>query len=108
MDKTQLADILGWTATTLFTICYIPQIIKTYKTKTVDGLSFRLFAISFIANIIAFCYATLISQPPLQIKYTLALIFLVICITMYLKVYFYQRKIRNKDQSKQKESLWVN
>ena len=87
MEKVQLANILGWVATFLFTVCYIPQIIKTYRTKTVDGLSFRLFGISFIANIVALWYATLIAQPPLQIKYILALIFLTVCITMYLKVF---------------------
>jgi uncharacterized protein with PQ loop repeat len=72
----------------LFTGCYITQIIKTAKTKTVDGLSFWLLFISFVANIIAFCYATLIKQPPLQIKYVLALFFLSACIYLYLKVYF--------------------
>ncbi|MBI4354542.1 MAG: PQ-loop repeat-containing protein [Candidatus Omnitrophica bacterium] len=81
-------QVLGWTATTLFTICYIPQMMKTYRTKTVDGLSFRLLLISFIANIVALCYATLIKQPPLQIKYTLALVLLGGCIYLYLKVYF--------------------
>ncbi len=84
----QLADVLGWTATVLFTVCYIPQIIKTAKTKTVDGLSFRLLLISFIANIVALCYATLIQQPPLQIKYCLALVFLAICLYLYLKIHF--------------------
>ena len=81
-------DILGWTATILFSICYVPQIKKTYETKTIDGLSFRLLFISFVANIIAFFYATLIQQPPLQIKYILALISLSICIYLYLKIYF--------------------
>ena len=89
----QLADILGWTATTLFTLCYIPQILKTYRTRTIDGLSFRLLFISFIANIIALCYATLIKQPPLQVKYTLALIFLSICLYLYLKVHFSKKII---------------
>jgi len=92
--NTQLAALLGWIATTLFTVCYIPQIIKTYRTQTVDGLSFRLLFISFVANIVAFCYATLIGQPPLQLKYTLALVFLSVCIYLYLKVYF-----RRRDQS---------
>lgn len=84
----ELTNTLGWTATVLFTICYIPQILKTYRTKTIDGLSFRLLFISFIANIVALCYATLIKQPPLQIKYILALLFLSICLYLYLKVHF--------------------
>ncbi|MBI4432077.1 MAG: PQ-loop repeat-containing protein [Candidatus Omnitrophica bacterium] len=83
-----LADILGWTATVLFTACYWPQIMKTIKTKTVAGLSFRLLLISFIGNIIALWYALLIDQRPLQVKYVLALIFLAACIAMYLRVYF--------------------
>lgn len=82
----EFSQILGWTATFLFTVCYIPQIIKTVKSKTVDGLSFFLLFISFIANIIALWYATLIKQRPLQIKYVLGLVFLTICIVLYLRV----------------------
>jgi len=87
-----MAQVLGWIATILFTICYIPQMIKTYKTKTIDGLSFRLLLISFVANIVALWYATLIKQAPLQIKYILAMIFLAGCIYLYLKVYFKKLK----------------
>lgn len=87
-----ISDALGWTATILFTICYIPQIVKTYKTKTIKGLSFRLLFISFIANIIALRYAFLISQPPLLIKYSLAIIFLSICIFLYLRFYFAEKR----------------
>jgi len=83
----QLANVLGWTATALFTACYIPQIIKTYRTKTVDGLSFRLLFITFLANIIALWYATLIKQSPLQIKYILSMVFVGVCIYLYLRIY---------------------
>lgn len=88
----QLSDILGWTATLLFTACYVPQIIKTAKTRTVDGLSFMLLLISFVANIIALWYAALIKQRPLQFKYSLALVFLSVCIYLYLGVYFEKRR----------------
>ena len=95
-----LAQFLGWAATVLFTICYIPQMIKTYKTKTIDGLSFRLLLISFIANIVALWYAILIEQPPLQIKYILAMLFLGGCIYLYLKVYFQDRLRSSRNLSK--------
>lgn len=88
-----LTFILGWTATTLFTICYIPQIIKTYKTKTVEGLSFWLLAIQFMGNVVALCYATLIHQAPLQTKYILALVFLSICLAVYIRVYRHQKNL---------------
>ena len=83
----ELAQWLGWTATTLFTACYIPQIIKTRKTGTIEGLSFFLLGISFVANIVAFCYAMLISQRPLQVKYTLALIVLSFALYEYYKIF---------------------
>ncbi|MBI2639325.1 MAG: PQ-loop repeat-containing protein [Candidatus Sungbacteria bacterium] len=82
-----MAELLGWTATTLFTLCYIPQIIKTYRTKTVEGLSFLLLLISFVANIIALAYATIIAQRPLQVKYILAMVFLAVCLVLYVRTY---------------------
>ena len=38
-------NIFGWVGAFLFTICAIPQVIKTYKTKKADNLSmwFLLF-----------------------------------------------------------------
>lgn len=62
--------------------------VKTHRMKTVEGLSFRLLFISFVANIIALWYATLIKQPPLQIKYILAMVFVGACIYLYLRVHF--------------------
>ncbi len=80
------APLLGWIATILFTVCYIPQILKTLKTRSVQGLSFWLLFLQFIANIVALWYASLIHQPPLQIKYVLALVFLLLCMGVYIRV----------------------
>jgi len=92
----ELSQILGWTATILFTVCYIPQVIKTYRTETVEGLSFLLLFISFVANIVALCYATLINQRPLQIKYILAMTFLLLCISLYIQVWRKNNGQKNK------------
>jgi len=80
------ATTLGWIATILFSICYIPQILKTRKAKSIEGLSFLLLFISFVANIIALWYATLIKQPPLQVKYVFGIIFVGICLALYLHI----------------------
>ncbi|MDO8599489.1 MAG: SemiSWEET family transporter [bacterium] len=81
-----LASTLGWIATILFTICYIPQIMKTARTKSIEGLSFLLLFLQFVGNIVALWYATLIVQPPLQVKYVLALVFLAVCLGLYIRV----------------------
>ncbi len=75
MSVMELTATLGWVATTLFTICYIPQIVKTARTNTVDGLSFWLLFISLIANMVALWYAARIAQTPLIVKYVGGIIF---------------------------------
>lgn len=78
-----MSEILGWTATILFTFCYVPQMVKTVKSKTVVGLSFWLLGIAFIANVIALVYATMIDQSPLQVKYILGIIADGVCIYLF-------------------------
>jgi len=102
------AESLGWIATLLFTVCYISQIIKTYKTKTIEGLSFLLLFIQFVANIIALWYATLIFQLPLRVKYFLAIIFLAISLSLYLKIFFHNKKFFYNKTGDKKDFKDVN
>jgi uncharacterized protein with PQ loop repeat len=81
-----MTSLLGWTATVLFTICYIPQIIKTLKSKTTAGLSPWLLLISLVANIVALVYAVMIHQTPLITKYILGIVFVSFCLAVYWKV----------------------
>jgi uncharacterized protein with PQ loop repeat len=78
-----LAQILGWIATFLFSIALIPQIIKTARTRTVEGVSSPLFVINLIANIIALAYALMIQQGPLVIKYVVALVLTAAYLILY-------------------------
>ncbi|HLC61295.1 MAG TPA: PQ-loop repeat-containing protein [Candidatus Nanoarchaeia archaeon] len=64
----ELSQILGWTATLLFSIMIIPQMVKTIKLKDTSGVSLMLFIIFLVANAIALAYALLINQMPLIIK----------------------------------------
>lgn len=73
-----IAQALGWLATILFTACYVPQIVKTIRTKNLSGVSIWLFVIQFMANIVALAYASMIHQAPLQVKYSLALMLLIV------------------------------
>jgi|TARA_A100000172_G_C3037434_1_gene109008 uncharacterized protein with PQ loop repeat len=51
-------DIFGWIYTVAFGVCYIPQIIKTWRTKKVDDVSIGLFQLSIIGYISAALYVT--------------------------------------------------
>ncbi len=88
MDFTQ---ILGWTATFLFSVMIIPQMIRTIKMKDTSGVSLMMFIIFLIANMIALAYALLIHQFPLIFKYIVALITTVIYLILYT-IYHQQKK----------------
>ena len=89
----EIAQILGWIATFLFSIMIIPQMIKTIKLRDTSGVSLFLFIIFLVANIIALIYAFMISQPPLIIKYILAIMTTVAYIAIFL---FYYTKNKQK------------
>ena len=79
-----ISQILGWTATILFSLMLIPQMMKTIRMKDTTGVSLSLFIVYLIANIIAFIYAFLIEEDPLLIKYLIAVITAVIYICIYI------------------------
>jgi len=85
----EIAQILGWIATFLFSIMIIPQMIKTIKLKNTSGVSLLLFIIFLVANIIALTYAVLIDQSPLIIKYIIATFTTLIYIGLYV---YYKRE----------------
>ena len=88
MEFTQL---LGWTATFLFSIMIIPQMVRTVRSKDTSGVSLLMFIIFLIANIIALTYAFLIDQFPLIIKYIIALVTTMIYLTLY-GIYYRRKK----------------
>ncbi len=83
-----LAQILGWMATILFSIMIIPQMVKTLTSRDTKGVSLFLFIIFLIANIIALIYAILIAEKPLIIKYIVAIETTV----AYIIIFFYFKR----------------
>jgi MtN3 and saliva related transmembrane protein len=84
---TQIDQMLGWIATFLFSIMVLPQIIKTIRSKDTTGVSLGLFVLYLNANIVALIYAFMINQPPLIIKYVLAIVETIIYIAVFLMYY---------------------
>ena len=87
----ELSQILGWTATILFSIMIVPQMIKTIRTKDTEGVSLFLFIIFLTANVVALVYAILINQFPLMFKYSFAIMTTSFYIILY--VTYSKRKI---------------
>lgn len=78
-----MTQTLGWVATILFTVCYIPQIARILKAKTVDGVSATFFGIQLLANFVALGYALRLGQWPLEVKYVLGIVFVIAVLLVY-------------------------
>jgi uncharacterized protein with PQ loop repeat len=76
-------QLLGHTATVLFSAMMLPQLAKSLRTRDARGVSVWPFYVGMVANVIAFAYASCIHQLPLQIKYTVAFCVLALCLYAY-------------------------
>ena len=61
MDTT---DIIGYIAGTLTTAAFIPQLIKSLKSKSVEGISFTMYFMFSLGVILWLCYGFFIGSFP--------------------------------------------
>jgi len=78
-------DLFGWIYTIAFSICYIPQIIKTFKTKKVNDISLSLFTLSVVGygSALVYCINELNAPFILIINYTFGGVCSLLMILLY-------------------------
>ena len=81
-----IMEIIGWVYTICFAICYIPQIVKSLKTRKVDDISISLFVLSLIGYICAGVYT--ISSIGINAVLLTNYIFGSICSLTMIIIYF--------------------
>lgn len=81
-----IMEIIGWVYTLCFAICYIPQIVKSLKTKKVNDISISLFVLSLIGYICAGAYT--ISSIGVNVILLTNYIFGGICSLTMIIIYF--------------------
>ena len=88
-------EVIGWVYTVCFAICYVPQIVKSIKTKKVQDISISLFVLSLIGYLCASIYTvcTIGFNAVLLTNYTLGSI----CSLIMIIVYFMYRCRLNTD-----------
>lgn len=60
-----LSEIVGFIAATLTTLAYLPQVIKTWKTKSAADLSLGLFSILTTGVFLWLVYGIMIDNAPI-------------------------------------------
>ncbi|PIF02305.1 MAG: hypothetical protein CR996_00575 [Draconibacterium sp.] len=88
-------ETIGWVGNILFAICGIPQVIKTFKSKSVKDLSAIFLWMWFAGEVLTFTYIIIgdlktgILHFPLYFNYVVNIC--MVCFLIYAK-YVYPRK----------------
>lgn len=86
-------EFFGWISAICFTCCYLPQIIRTHRLKTVDDISIWLFLLVMVASLSGLVYGLWLREGPLVFNYGVGLVLSSIIIGQY---YTYKDPKRDK------------
>ena len=75
MDPVKL---LGLVAGTLTTIAFVPQVVRTYRTRSAKDLSLNMFLIFCVGTICWLIYGILIRDVPVMIANSVTLVLAVV------------------------------
>jgi len=88
-------ETIGWIGNILFAVCAIPQVIKTYRSKSVKDLSILFLWLWFVGELLTFIYIingdmeTATFHFPLYFNYIVNIF--MACFLIYAK-YVYPKK----------------
>lgn len=72
---TNWVDLIGYAAGIMTVSSFIPQAVKTYRTKDVSGLSFIMYTLFNIGTIGWISYGVIIASYPLTIFNSITFLF---------------------------------
>jgi MtN3 and saliva related transmembrane protein len=91
MGEFDIITIVGFIAATLTTGAYVPQAVKTWKTRSAKDLSLRMFLMMTTGMTLWLIYGILRKDPPIIIANVVALIFTSIILYFKIKEQFVRK-----------------
>ena len=79
-------DMLGMLAGTISAIVFLPQVIKTYRSKSAKDISVWMFSFATISVILWLIYGILINNGP--VIYTNSCVLVLSVVMLYFKLKF--------------------
>jgi MtN3 and saliva related transmembrane protein len=77
-------EIFGWLGTLIVSIQFLPQLIKSIKTKNTKSLSFYMIFLVIVGSIFWFVHGIIIGDMPLIITNTM--VFLITGMLFFIKL----------------------
>jgi MtN3 and saliva related transmembrane protein len=85
----QLTDILGYTAATLTTVSFVPQVWRTFRTHDVSGISLKMYSL-FTLGIAAWLgYGIALKQTPMLVANSISLV--LACAVLVMRIRYAKR-----------------
>ncbi len=78
-------NIIGFTAGTLTTIAFVPQVIKIWKTKSAKDISLGMFVILCTGIILWVVYGILVKSLPVVVANATTLVFTLSILVLKMK-----------------------
>ncbi|MDG1287114.1 MAG: SemiSWEET transporter [Rickettsiales bacterium] len=78
----ELAQIIGYLGTLAITVCYIPQVLHTYRSKDVTGISLGMYCALATGVALWLFYGILKSDIPLMLCNSISLLMIISILTM--------------------------
>ena len=77
--------VVGFFAGFLTTISFLPQVVKTWKTRSASDLSLGMFSVFSVGVLFWLVYGFLMQEPPMIIWNSVTLILVLAILVMKLK-----------------------
>jgi MtN3 and saliva related transmembrane protein len=90
-----ITDLVGYLAGILLTLCFLPQILKTYRLKQADEISMVMLLLSLASAISYEIYSWLLELWPVFIMN--GIFSLLIAVEIWLKIYYGRQVIDQTD-----------
>lgn len=81
-----ITDLIGYLAGILLTLCFLPQILKTYQLKQADEVSMVMLILSLASAIFYEIYSWLLELWPVFIMN--GIFSLLVAVEIWLKIYY--------------------
>jgi MtN3 and saliva related transmembrane protein len=79
-------DMLGMLAGTISAIVFLPQVVKTWRSRSAKDISFLMFSLATVSVILWLIYGILIKNGP--VIYTNSCVLVLSVVMLYLKIKF--------------------
>ena len=86
-----MVDLIGYAAGFLLALCFLPQVVQTWRTKRADDVSLTMLLLTLVSAVLYEVYALKLGLLPVVIMNGIFL--LLVAFELFLKLLFSRRTV---------------